>query len=464
MIKSFELNTFSEQEIFEKIIIRVFKHYPEAEWLAADKVAITRESPSGNPGPGWTSRLIEHQLIIAPTSGNNEINKYVELERMLSSIVFFHLFYDGSDSAYNQIVSVQKENEKLSKENFKKIHQLIRSVIKNEESYNSVVAMLVYSDLGKAPQARIKVEFQHKDFNKKYADHDDFIDAILNLPPDIIPHIIPSYFSLPKNTKGIISNVASAMKIHLGHVLHIEGGEKMFHKFKEAVDLKKVTSDILDFAFVIQIADVAASTGQVTNKGSLAFTDATCRGYLLVRETLGEIIQGNEPKDALTHYLHKRCQWLNLSTECEEQIILTRLGCMLRYYHPTDGQQLLEYAKKLSSSDWELLKKQFALDDGFNIWKRNPTYLPAVLLNVIKAGGNPIEAAVCVSQLFVQYEEIGLSLSSENPLCLNTLAGMVSREPQLLTLGKFNVLQFTFNEDNNIVKQEYTNSSTQLKV
>lgn len=447
-----KLSYYSEEEIFEKIILPVFNHYPEAKWFAANNVAITHENPKGNPGPSWTDKLSKANLISAPKREENEINKYIELERMLSSIVYLNLFYDGTDEAYSKLTSKQG-NDKLTKESFYLIHQHMRKVAQNNATYDALVAMLVYSDLGKAPYARLKASEIDSELDQNHPDHDDFIEAVLQRPVIDIPKIIPSYFTLPKENKVFIANTASAMKIHLGHILHIEGGEKMFEKFLHAINAKKINQEVLNFAFAIQIADVAASAGQVTNEGSLAFTESTCKGYLLVKKILQEIIEGFSPKQALQHYLKERAQWLGLDVNDNRQIILARLGCMLRYYTPEAGQQLLAYAQNLNTNDWNVLCAQFTLDGGFNNWQRNPTYLPAVLLNIAKAGKNPINAAVCMAKLFEKYTQAGFTTSSSNPLCLNTLAGIAVKEPELFSPGVFNSEQFTLDEYNNVTLQ-----------
>lgn len=462
MHNTLELTEYSDQEIFNKIIIPLFEKYSEARWLADDNVAITRESPSGDKGPGWTTWLIENKLLTVPTPACDQVIKYIELERMLSSVVFFHLFFDGSKLAYSKLTAIQKGYERLSEENYQIIHQLMRKVAHNETSFNAMVAMLVYSDLGKAPQARLKATKIDQDFNINFADHDDFIDAVLNLPAPTVPHIIPSYFTLSNETKIFISNISSTMKIHLGHVLHVEGGIKMFQKFMAAVNSKRVSSEVLNFAFAIQIADVAASAGHVTNQGSLSFTDATCRGYLLVKTQLDKIKEGREPDIVLKEYLQERASWINLTIQSEQEIILSRLACMLRNYHVDDGRQLLKYSENLSTTEWGLLTKQFALDAGFNNWERNPTYIPAVLLNLVKLGGNPVEAAVCLAHLLEKYEKTGLSISSLNPLCFNNLAGLALSEPQLFTPAKFDSSLFDFDEENNVIKLEEVILENQL--
>lgn len=223
----------------------------------------------------WTHALISEGKI----SESNAKGKYIELERMLSSLVFLNLFYVGGDSAYSKLISVQNEKEKLSRDSFDSIHHLTKRVIKNDATFKAVEAMLVYSDLGKTPKAREKT----KDLNINCIDHDDWIEAVLSQEnPSDISKVIPSFFELPKENKMLLQKVAGAMKVHLGHVLHLEGGEKMFDKFKAAVSTGDIDKDILEFAFLIQLCDVAASAGQVTNEGSLALTEDAYQGYAIV--------------------------------------------------------------------------------------------------------------------------------------------------------------------------------------
>ncbi len=279
-----ELKSYSEDEIFNQIILPLTKEYPEIRWFADPQVSITQEVPGKAEISGWTQQLAKHK----DDAGDPYITmqngaKYIELERTLSSIVFFHLFYDGSQKAYEKFTSVyEKGSEALQKliqvnkdqalsfESFQEIHKLARKIAKDSAGYQTVVAMLIYSDIGKTPRARnlAKEKLQFKRTN-----HDDFIEELLSKMPQEITSVLKSYGALQAGQQTVMSHVASAMRIHLGHVLHIEGGHKMFHQFSEACKRGKVSKDVFDLAFLIQYCDVAAAAAQVQCNGLLSLTE-----------------------------------------------------------------------------------------------------------------------------------------------------------------------------------------------
>lgn len=452
-----ELKEYTDSEILQKIILPLIEKHEEIKWFADKNVAATKEAPGNTQKPGWTQELIKLERI-APFAG-----KYIELERMLSSIVFFQLFYDGTDAAYQKLISVQKKDEQLSQKSFKELHQLARSIAKDAASYQAVISMLIFSDLGKTPiatqRARENGVLQH--------DHDDFIEALFSLSREKIARIIPSFVEVPPETQVLIMKVCSAMKIHLGHVLHTEGGQRMFTKFMEAAKADKISKEILDFAMLIQFCDVAAQAAHVNKDGSLSLTNNTYLGYLLVADTLKAIQAGKNPSEALQGYLETRGKLIGLSANTPINRVIIRLACMLRLYTREDAEDLLAVATKLSAEESFLLIEQFGVESkeiGINAWARNPTYLPTVLLNLAKFQDTTekrhlkmqhvLNGALCLAKFCKYYASTPENLNSTTPINFNELSGIATADPSLFTPESFNPELFMVQKNGSVVKEE----------
>jgi len=460
-----KLEEYSESEILEKIILPLIRNHQEILWFADKDVAATQEAPGQSFRPGWTQALVNNKLI-NPISSNS--GKYIELERMLSSIVFFHLFYEGTPKAYETFVSKQKKEEQLSKDAFDELHRLARRVAADEKSYYAVVLMLIVSDLGKTPIVMEAARTRHL----SQPDHDDFIENLLSQPKETITAIIPSFAKVPEETQSLITKVASAMKVHLGHVLHLEGGQSLFFKFEEAVKVGKISKEVLDFAFLIQMCDVAAAAAQVNKEGSLSLINNTYLGYRLVGETLKSIQSGKTKKEALQNYLQERGKLVGISAEPPFKRVIIRLCCMLRLYSKEEADDLLTVAAKLSEESVALLTEQLGVEDkecGINCWERNPTYVPAVLLNLAKFQDQTeprlnkmqraLNGALCVAKLCHQYAKVPTNVASETPLNFNALAGLANANPSLFNPESFKPELFTFENSNVTLKKASEESS-----
>lgn len=470
-----KLERCNNEEILQKIILPLLNSFPEIAWFADDRVAVTQEAALQTQKPGWTDQLISTTSLIKKGRG-----KYIELERMLSSIVFFNLFLckecddvKGDDErlrvlskSYQKFISVQRSGEQLSFQSFLGLHALARKVAQNKELYEAVVLMLVMSDVGKTPEAKRRA----LEAGLLRPDHDDFIEELLSFPEneserkaklDKIVRLFPSFQKFPEATQVLLQKVASAMKIHLGHIYHVEGGQRMFAKFEEAVKKGAVTPEILDFAFLIQLSDVAASAAQVDFNGSLALNENAYQGYRLVGESLKIIQQGGNAKDALQFYLKVRGDLLGLPSDTPIQRVLIRLACWLRFFSREEGALLSECLKKHSDEQQKLLIEQFGIEEteiGINAWLRNPTYAPAVLVNLLQQQKTDepkqikitrvLEGSVCMATLLRKYAESLENRNSLNPLSFNDYAGVAGKTPKFLTLKHFNPDFITFEGSN----------------
>jgi len=439
---------------FTAIILPLLKQYPEIRWFANEGVAATQESPSSRQPKGYTQQLAEENppLVSLPKSGG----KYVELERMLSSIVFYHWIKDGRDESYNALIANQDSSVQLTKASYQELSQFFNETIKSQMLDKAIETMLIFSDAGKTPTAKNNAKAE----GLFEADHDDFIEALLHLSKDKIASVLPSFSQLLPDVQDYLIKASSAMPIHTGHVLHIEGGPRMFTKFAEAIKANKVTLELLNFAFVIQLCDVAAAQAHIDNRGSMSLTEHTYQGYQLVRKTLANMITGGlTPEQALNDYVTLRAALMNVQDSTPTSKFLVRIACWLRLYTPADYQLLENAFNKLSPQAKNLAIAQFDLNGGFNLWHRNPTYGPAVLVNLgrfLEAGESKqakidraIEGAACLAQWFAAYKDAYETSSS--PINLNAMAGTAAKEPGLFRLSNFNPKDFVPNERNEVI-------------
>ncbi len=451
-----KLNSFTTQEILEKVILPVSAHHAEAIAYFADPgVWKTEENASNTEQHGWTFWLSNlNTNNPEPLITLDKELKYVELERTLSSVVAFALVYDGSEKAYKKFTQGQAEPI-LSFESFQEIHHLAKSVAHSPEQYQAVIATLIYSDLGKTPQARANAT----KFGITANDHDDWIDAVLSQERAVINQVIPGFFTIDTPTKDTIQRVANSMKIHFGHVLHIEGGSKMFDKLLISIQQHKVDSTSLDFAFLIQLCDVAASASQGGISGFRPLNNDTYTGYKMVKASIETLHDSQNPQTALNTYLNARAQALGFDPSNPKEALLTRFACFIRLYEPQKAQQFAQIAtQNFSAQDWDLLQAQFDLHTGVNTWSRNPTYLPAVLLNLARFQeiDEPLTkkferitaGMVFVSRVLEHYAKTADTQSS-TPLCFNHLAKTAHENPQAFQADLFDASQIEFDTQNN---------------
>lgn len=451
---------YSPETLYREIIVPLLDKYPEIKKFASDQVAVTKEGGNSSDLVGWTTKLVQGEIISKPVNGI----KYIELERTLSSIVILKLIYEGNSSAYDELVALQHSNEKLNRNSYTELYELTTKVVSNFD-YETIEAMLIYGDLGKIEAFR-KNGFK---YNIAVKDHDDWIEEVLNQDPKIIEEIIPSFKNLNAKLQKNLKEVAKLMHIHFGHVLHLEGGSKMFKRFKAAINNSTNKTNemyaLLELALVVQYCDVAGASAHVCGiHGSKSLTEKCFQGYKIVQEGLKLLISGGTEPEALNICLGKRAKLLGMSLDTPLKQVAVRLACQLRLYYAEDQPKLLEDAiMSLDKKSQELLIEQFALYDGFNKWERNPTYIPAFLLNIYNKRDsndkllkieermkNAVNAAASIAKLF-NYNKSQWQILKD-PINLNALAGLASSKPSLfLEPLNFNPADFELDNSQQVV-------------
>ncbi len=437
MLSAFQVHAqaavgYTQEQIFNTIILPTFRSYPEIAWFADPGVYATNEGTADHSTPkSWTRLLIEKGLL-TPSD-----KKYIELERMLHSVVCFKMLIEGSNQAYAYWVQAQNDlSTRLTRENFNEIHRLTKKYTDNPETLQAIEASLVYSDLGKTPEAKRRA----KDRGITQADHDDFMEALYSASPEIRAAVIPSFEKLPEPIQKHILTLHLAVPLHWGHVLHLEGGQGMFARLVTSQEKYPSSEDLVEQAFLIQLCDVAAQMAHNNLKGSVSLNEPTYLGYHTVLAVIKQLLITRDTKMALLDFADHRAMQLGFvsSMPQSESFVLARMAAFLRLYSKEEGKHLLRavFDRRFQSEEWALIQTMFGVDSGVNTWTRNPTYMPAFVLNLFNASKDPSEkyqralnGMLTLAKIANAYQEKRYQLS-ETPLCFNPLAGQATKNPE----------------------------------
>ena len=295
MLHAYSNFSYTQEYLFRTVIVPAFQAYPEIAWFADDEVAATNEGSVMDSSQSWTSLLVNAGIL------ENRNKKYIELDRMLHSLICLHLLKDGSQSAH--LYWVQKQSSSpLTKESFKEIHDFIKNYANTPDAFKAIEASLVYSDLGKTPKAKKYA----KEHGIMKSDHDDFMETVYSAPAEVRAKVIPSFEKLNKNVQQHVLGLHLAVPLHWGHALHLEGGKAMFSRL--IARRNPPTTHHVKQAFLIQVCDVAASQAHVNLQGSIAFNELTWLGYKTVLEVVEDLLMHQDPKKALLELTSKRAK------------------------------------------------------------------------------------------------------------------------------------------------------------
>lgn len=340
--------------------------YPELAWLLDEKVAITQEGKQQAKSSSWSYQLKGQQ--------------FPEFDRTILSIVNLYLLTEGSRAAYQRFASIQKEDERLSWNEFQSLHHFAQEVIKdNPARFHALMVNLLMGDMGKTAGARELA----KTFAITEPDHDLFLEACLVK----CSQIFPTFQKLPFLDQQLIKEIVGL--VHFGHVTHLEGSPKaMLAKIKQSDVLAKQGRPF-DFQILMHFCDVAAALGHVDNQGSLILVHDTYRALMAVKTMLDELSKQSETS-AVKKYLSLRAQWVGLPLKRDRDYLLTRLACMVRLFDANSGQLLIASWNKLTQQQKQLLIENFHPLKEFS--GMTPTYVPAVFVNIYKNEPNKAQA------------------------------------------------------------------------
>ncbi len=166
--------------------------------------------------------------------------------------------------------------------------------------------------------------------------------------------------------------------------------------------------------------------------------------------------KGSSIQEAFNFYVKQMGEIFGIESKDKYSRVMIRLACMLRLRTKEDAGLLLKCP--ISNREKEILANVFALEQvetGINAWTRNPTYLPAVLINLaifhdVKESfdikiQHALEGAICLAEILSKYGEQEENRTSISPLNFNELAGFAVKNPSFFTLANFDLNQVQFN-------------------
>lgn len=431
-----------QKTLLDLVIEPLLAKYPEIKWFADPGVFTTPEMPTAvSPTPSWTQQLASKQLI--PASNK----KYVELERMLQSVVCLHLLQLGTDEAYRYWIQAQNEAP-LTRESFQTLHEMLKTLLKTEsEVYTALEASLVYSDLGKTPTAKRLA----KAVNISNPDHDDFMEAIYTASSATRVKIIPSFEILNPAVQAHVLALHKAVPLHWGHALHLEGGALMFARLLKS----NPKPQHVQLAFLIQVCDVAASAAHTNPNGAVAFNQLTFMGYQSVLATVNLLLTERNTSSAFKKLIEDRRGWVNYpKQDTPETRVLSRICAFIRFFTPEQGLALQTAATNIWNvkEDRELLTSVFDIERGINTWTRNPTYINGALLNLLNIEPTKplvercervLQGALAEARICRQYESLGHH-TSDTPLCFQQFAEQAKSNPSWFLKATFRIEDMDF--------------------
>lgn len=425
-----------------KWVEKCVEKHPEILWLADTHVRKTEEGQATLQG-SYSEQLFG--------------KKFVEFDRTLMTLHCLKLILDGSDKAYNEFVSGQASEFRLTKESFQVLHLQGKKILKSQlggmsetEIAQAMETALVLGDIGKSEKAREVF----KTYGIQAPDHDDFYGEAMQILKDH-PDLCPSFQKLNSPSKELLVKVANLA--HYGHITHLEGTSAMFSRLKQS-NVPSSDPMALSFDLFVHTCDVAGALGHVNNKSSIVYTEQTHKAMQAMSEAVFVLSDVQKTKqDAYESYLSQRACWLGLNNKDKTDRVLARIGAMLRLFTPEDGAILRNAIAKLETGDREKIIAQ--LDVNKDIEEiRTPTYMPAVLVNLLnnnKLGATKeerLKSAVVLGLPFISkvlekhkdllsHHEIDKSI----PLNFNRIAGIAKEAPTQLLFG-----EITIDKDGNV--------------
>lgn len=469
----------TQKKLFDTVILPLLQKYSGIIWFADEGVYATSEGMVCNSlTKSWTSWLIKANKV------SDTDKRYIELERMLHSVVCFYLLISNEfdlESVYRYWTQAQGNNS-FSKDSLNDLRQLCKELTPTD--IKAIEASLVYSDLGKTPIAKERLHIIIGD-SLQSSDHDDFITYLYSKDSATISKVIPDFDNLEKEVQLCIRQQHAAITLHWGHVFHLEGGVAMFENFLQACSQycseDNLINNFLKQAYLIQICDVAASKAHENLDGFIAFNQATYLGYKMIFETIKNLLHTKDPKQSLLYIIHQKAIQLGYLKEqdltckqlmvSKEEFLLTRLGAFLRLSTIQEGKLLQQAAENIekdndgwTSNEWLILEELFGFDSGINTWQRNPTYMPAligVLFNSVKEETQKYKMALhgflILAKIAKKCKEERQCDERPSPLCFNSLAHQV-KESKFLQLffdsKSFNVNTIILTEKNEAIIKE----------
>ncbi len=346
------VNEFLKEDILLKSAKQLIDRYPELKWLTGNVNATPEGKMTNN---------------INSISENLFGNKHIEFDR---TIVGINCLKQVLNNDYEGFTKCQKDNVKLTPENFEQLRDFTLSVLKTPEDIDAMISYTVINDLGKIKEFVTNIE---KSTGKKVKDHDEALLIALK----VRPNKIPSFNRLSDDYKNNILNGLSA-DFNLGQFVQAECLER------NLTGLKNVTEKARNLYLTHMFYDVAGAAGHVNPNGSLVMTNPVYKGYIQGINAIKEINHSSEI-EVYNKFLKEKAEDLQLPMQNIKDRALVKLAVMSRASNPQEAQNVILAFSKLSQDE------QINLINGINGNGIDSPgtllyYAPAFIQNCINAG------------------------------------------------------------------------------
>ena len=412
------------------------QQHPEILWLADKDVRKTEEGQATLQG-AYSEQLFGQ--------------KYVEFDRTVMTLHCLRLILKGGDEAYETFVKNQPQEVRLSRGSFDQIHAEGQRLLQSKyeglselEIAETMETALVLGDLGKSEKARELF----KPHGASAEDHDDFYGEAMEALQKH-PELCPSFARLSPKARELLGKIAHLA--HYGHITHLEGGPGMFTKLKQS-GIASTDPLALSLDLFVHRVDVMGALGHNDNVSSRTYTELAHRAIQAMEEAVLTLSDPAKTEwDAYNVSVEARASWLGLSAEDPSERILTRIGAMVRLFDPKEGALLKKGIDALDEETRKRAALQLDPQKG-ELSDRNPTYVPAVLVNLLSNGelGNSKEERLLQSirigipfltrVLETHQEMVAEGQIDPNVLLnFNPIAGSAKSSPYSLINGEFTI-------------------------
>lgn len=410
------INPISSVELIKQII----SNYPEMKWLTWDVNA----SPENN------STEKKENTIWEDIFNNLDKSKLIEFNRTAVGILILQWILKWD---YDSFTACQKEEVKLTKQNFLELQNYTKSIIKDEEAVDAMITYMVINDLTKIKSIINKIE---EEYNIVDIDHDKLLIKALNENPEISP----SFNRLSDKYKNLILNWLKA-EFNIGQFIQAENIPANLSK------LEGIDKDSLDFYLLHAICDIAWAAWQFVQNWSAVMTNSTYTWFKQWVQALEKLNNWASEIEVYDKYLELRADKLNLNINNKTEKAITRVCCMLRYFTPEKWEFVKNVFDNLPKNTKIILENELN-KNWINDWFATLIYYSPALLGNLQTNMENKEEALELWLLTLAriYQEARINLKTREwnwvyTVMASSLATLATKNPE-----EINNKQFEFKE------------------
>lgn len=349
------------------LVTFLVQNYPELLLLANDKVIATpegqREQATQSSKPTttieidrkdfsqrmkWLTNAELPNQAVGPTDGLTRSfseqlfgKNFVEFDRAVMNTLILKWILEGN---YEQFTAVQKDNVKLSHENFNEMRKFIQSVISTPEDRDAMLVFLQFNNLGKAKQM---IEYLRENARISATNHQAVLSEVLRR----YPFVAPSFVRLSARHQNMILESLET-EFNMGQL--IQGESAAGH----LAELAKKSPEGLRFYLATSILKLAGAAGHMVRNGSAVMTQPTYNGLRRAIQAVSTMGEGASETKAYDDFLLGRAKDLKINIEEVGEPFAkaaARICLLMRYQSADQASIVLQEMKGLDDGSRAIL-------------------------------------------------------------------------------------------------------------